>query len=166
VTTIVALVVLGPLIEEMMFRGWLSGTWQALISTAAFLAVFYTGPRFAKDLIDAPLLVSQLVLSALSLAFVYALTLNHPWRHIRGFERLFPLMFWGQGIVFGALHFGNLHSDTIALPLLMTLPLVVCAWLWDYARVILGLPASLVLHIACNVPSAVGRVVVMGTRAS
>jgi len=47
----------------------------------------------------------------------------------------------------------------------MTLPLVVCGWLWGYARVVLGLPAALVLHMAYNVPSAVGIAVVMGTKA-
>jgi len=159
VTIIFAVVILGPLIEEMMFRGWLTGTWQALIGTAALIAIFYTGPPFAKDFIDAPFLALQLVFSALGLAIVYALASSQPRSPIRGFERLFPLIFWGQGIVFGVLHFRNLYSDSIALPLLMTLPLVVCGWLWGYARVVLGLPAALMLHMAYNVPSAVGMVV-------
>lgn len=163
VSIIVAIVVLGPLIEEMMFRGWLTGTWQALTGTAALIALFYTGPPFAKEFIDAPFLALQLAFSALGLAIIYALASSQPRSPIRGFERLFPLVFWGQGIVFALLHLQNLYSDSIALPLLMTLPLVVCGWLWGYARVVLGLPAALLLHMAYNVPSAVGMVVFMAT---
>lgn len=166
VTTIIAVVLLGPLIEEMMFRGWLNGTWQALIGTVAFIAIFYTGPPIAKDFIDAPFLALQLVFSALGLAIVYALSSKRPHPTIRGFERLFPVIFWAQGIVFGVLHFRNLYSDSLALPLLMTLPLVVCGWLWGYARVVLGLPAALTLHMAYNVPSAAGMAAFMVMRAA
>ena len=161
VTMVVTVVILGPLIEEMMFRGWLIGTWQALIGTTAFVAIFYIAPPFAKDFVDAPVFVVQLGITALGLAVVYAIALIQPRPAITYFDRVFPIVFWAQGALFGALHFGNLYSESIALPLLMTLPLVVCGWLWGYARVVLGLPAALVLHIAYNVPSAVGMVALM-----
>jgi len=47
----------------------------------------------------------------------------------------------------------------------MTLALVVCGWLWGYTRVVLGLPAALVLHMAYNVPAGMGMAVVMGKQA-
>lgn len=165
VTMIVAVVVLGPLIEEVMFRGWLTGTWQALIGTAAFIAIFYTAPPFVKELVDAPLFALQLGFTALGLAVAYVISLIHPRTPMKYFDRVFPIMFWGQGILFGALHFVNLYSDSIALPLLMTLPLIFCGWLWGYARVVLGLPAAVVLHVAYNVPSAVGMVIFVAMRA-
>lgn len=159
VTAIVAVLVLGPVIEEIMFRGWLTGTWRALIGTVAVLAVFYMGPRVTKNVMDAPFLALQFGFLAFGLTIFWALASRRTSSPINGFERLFPLMFWGQGAVFGMLHFRNLYSDTIILPLLMSLPLVVCGWLWGYARVAIGLPAALVLHMAYNVPSAVGMVV-------
>lgn len=157
-TILVALVILGPMVEEMMFRGWLVGTWQALIGTLAFIALFYAGPTLSKHLIDAPLWALQVFFATLGLAIFYVLASLQPRSTIRTFESLFPLLFWGQGLVFGILHFRNLYSDMIVLPLLMTLPLVVCGWLWGYARVALGLPAALVLHMAYNIPSAIGMV--------
>jgi hypothetical protein len=144
---------------------WLIGTWQALIGTTAFVAIFYIAAPFAKEFVGAPLFVVQLGLTALGLAVVYAIALIQPRPHIKYFDRVFPLVFWAQGVLFGALHFGNLYSQSIAIPLLMTLPLIVCGWLWGYARVVLGLPAAFVLHIAYNVPSAVGMVALMAMRA-
>ncbi len=161
VNAIIAIVVLGPLAEEMIFRGWLTGTWRALIGTAAFIGLFYLGPPCAKDFISVSILTLQLSCAALGLAIMYGLTSSKPHAPIRGFERLFPLIFWGQGIVFGVLHFRNLYSDSIVVPSLMTLTTVVCGWLWGYARVVLGLPAALVLHMAYNVPSALGMVAFM-----
>jgi membrane protease YdiL (CAAX protease family) len=165
VTMIVTIVILGPLIEEMMFRGWLIGTWQALIGTTAFVAIFYIATPFAKEFVDAPLFLAQLGLTAIGLAVVYAIALIQPCPPIKYFDRVFPIVFWAQGVLFGALHFGNLYSQSIAIPLLMTLPLIVCGWLWGYARVVLGLPAAMVLHMAYNVPSAVGMAVLMAMRA-
>ncbi|WP_278988122.1 CPBP family glutamic-type intramembrane protease [Sphingobium yanoikuyae] len=164
-TMIVTIVFLGPLIEEIMFRGWLTGTWQALIGTTVFISMFYIATPFAKEFVDAPLVVVQIGLMALALPVVYAIALIKPRRTIRYFDRVFPIVFWAQGVLFGALHFGNLYSQSIAIPLLMTLPLIACGWLWGYARVVLGLPAALVLHMAYNVPSAVGMAVLMATRA-
>jgi len=156
VNIIIAIVVLGPLVEEIMFRGWLNGTWQSLIGTALFVLMFYNGPTFAKGFIDVPLLTLQLGFSAIGIAVMFALGSSQQGTPIIGFERVFPLIFWGQGIVFGALHFRNIYSDALALPLLMTFTLVICGWLWGYARVVLGLPAAVLLHMAYNVPSAVG----------
>jgi membrane protease YdiL (CAAX protease family) len=165
VTMIVTIVILGPLIEEMIFRGWLIGTWQALIGTTAFVATFYVATPFAQEFVGAPLVVVQLGIMALALTVFYAIALIQPRPTIRYFDRVFPIVFWAQGVLFGALHFGNLYAQSIAIPLLMTLPLIVCGWLWGYARVVLGLPAALVLHMAYNVPSAVGMAVLIATRA-
>jgi membrane protease YdiL (CAAX protease family) len=159
--TIIAIVVLGPLIEEIIFRGWLIGTWRSLISTAAFIGFFYLGPSFAKNYISTSSVTLQLICSASGLAVLYAFGLGQSRALIPGFERWFPLLYWGQGIVFGVLHFRNLYSDSIALPLLMTVTIVFCGWLWGYARVVLGLPAALMLHMAYNVPSAVAMVAFM-----
>ena len=66
----------------------------------------------------------------------------------------FPILFWLQGIAFGAMHFANFTSTSIALPLLMTMPLILCGWIWGYARMRSGFGAAWILHAAYNVPVA------------
>ena len=63
----VALVILGPLVEEVIFRGWLTGTPQALLATALFLVLFYGGLGFAATEMNKPGSMVQLAITGLAL---------------------------------------------------------------------------------------------------
>jgi len=65
---IVTVVILGPLFEEMVFRGWLTGTIQALAGSAVFLAIVLGGSWLVRHLIpDAPVLGTQAGVAAIGL---------------------------------------------------------------------------------------------------
>jgi membrane protease YdiL (CAAX protease family) len=152
----IAVVMVGPLVEEVIFRGWLTGTWRSLVGSAMFLAIFYGGAALMKDLdIGAPG-VKQLGIAILGLAAMWLLGPIDSGPRVMGYARAFPFLFWAQGIVFGLLHYQNFAATSPALAVLMTLPLIVCAWLWGYARIVLGLGGAVLLHAAYNVPAVIG----------
>lgn len=85
-------------------------------------------------------------------------------KRLPGFERIFPYLFWAQGLVFGALHLKNMAASSSIIAILFVLPLVMCAWLWGYARLMTGLGGAVILHAACNVPAVLGTIALMASR--
>ncbi len=155
----VAMVVLGPLVEEMIFRGWLVGTYQAIGGTALFLGIFYGTPWVWEATGSGKLgLGPQLAISALSLlVFVFVQRSGPPTRP-RVFEALFPYLFWLQGLTFGVLHLPNLGGSSLALPFLMAASLVICGWIFAYARVVAGFRSAYLLHAVYNIPATAGAI--------
>lgn len=159
---IVAVIILGPLVEEMIFRGWLTGGWRALAGSALFLAIFFGGswlltafaPRMSGH-------VAHVGLAAAGLLGFAAIRERNESAAPAWFRRAFPLVFWAQGLLFGGLHYANVESASALLPLLMSIPLVLCGWMWGYARIGLGFGAAWMLHMAYNLPSALGAMVIM-----
>lgn len=162
ISVIVMVVILGPLIEEIMFRGWLTGTIQAMAGSAAFLAIVLGGSWLVRFLIpDAPVLGAQAGIAALGLLAFSAIQRTGSEARPAWYKRAFPIVFWSQGIVFGGLHFANLTTDSLILSLLAVLPLILCGWLWGYARIILGFGTAWMLHMAYNVPAALATMAVI-----
>lgn len=158
----VVVVILGPLIEEMLFRGWLTGTLRALGGATTFLAIVFGGAWLLRNFGFPTGLAAQAGFAAIGYLAFLAIERSgrgdHQW-----FNPVFPSTFWLQGVLFGALHFANIASDSVLLPLLMTFPLMICGWLWGYARVVLGFEAAWALHMAYNIPA--GLVMAMAARA-
>ncbi len=157
---IVALVILGPLVEEMIFRGWLTGTCQAMAGAALFLAFFYGSTAAIAGIEDAAVrAAAQIMVAAIALiAFLAIERLGKP-RQPASYRRFFPLLFWAQGLVFGGLHFWNMGGSTPLLPVLMTIPLIFCGWLFAYARIVAGFTSAWLLHAAYNLPPAAAAIV-------
>lgn len=160
-SVLLAVIVLGPLIEEIMFRGWLSGTWRAFFGSALFIALFFGGAPLIVRTVDAPAYVVQLGLAVLGLASFRLLSPIDAGKRAPYFEKAFPYLFWGQGLVFGLLHFKNVAASSSVVATLATLPLVLCAWLWGYARIVIGLQGAIFLHAAYNVPAVLGMFAMM-----
>lgn len=147
-----------------MFRGWLTGTIQALAGSAVFLAIVFGGSWLLHYLAPhAPTLGAQAGVAALGLLAFCAVQWKKSGGHPAWYQRAFPIAFWSQGIAFGGLHFANLATDSPILSLLSVLPLVVCGWLWGYARIVLGFGAAWMLHMAYNLPAALAVMAVMTT---
>jgi hypothetical protein len=156
VTVIVVVVLLGPLVEEMMFRGWLAGTYQAIFGVLVFLALFYGGGRLLQN----PGFAEQAGIAAVALMlFVLIQRIGKPARPT-WYKALFPYLFWTQGIVFGGLHFANVAGSSYVLPILMTAPFVICGWLFGYARTVLGFGGAWLLHSAYNLPAVLGTALI------
>lgn len=165
IIVIVTVVIFGPLVEEMMFRGWLTGTIHALAGSAIFLAIVFGGSWLVRHLIpDAPVLGTQAGAAAFGLLASFAIQRKESEVRPAWYKRAFPIAFWSQGIVFGGLHFANLATDSPILSLLAVLPLVVCGWLWGYARIVLGFGTAWILHVAYNVPAALATMAVIALR--
>ncbi len=157
----VALIVLGPLVEEMIFRGWLTGTGRALCGTAVFLVMFYGVAYLMKGSLSEELGLSvQLLVSALAFLVFLLIERGETSAPPHFYRIVFPFLFWIQGIVFGSLHFGNIQGSSSILPFLMTAPLIIVGWIFAYARIVTGIGGAWLLHALYNLPLAVGAILV------
>lgn len=139
-------VLLAPVLEELFFRGWMSGTRRVLGLMAvvvAGLALFIELGR-GKPLIGGGILLATVVVAAIV------------WWRLRkrtdvpaGFVRAFPALFYGTTAVFAAMHLFNYPSITLlAVP--MVLPQFWAGLMFGHMRVRIGLAGSILNHIASN----------------
>lgn len=155
-SVVLAVIVLGPLIEEVMFRGWLSGTWRSVGGSALFCALVFGIIHLVDGLFSVSATTLQLGLAVIGLIGFTLLSPIDSGKRLPYFERAFPYLYWAQGLVFGALHFQNVTTNSPLLIVLSTVPIMICAWLWGYARIYLGLGSAVLLHAAYNVPAVAG----------
>ena len=103
-------VLLGPVLEELFFRGWMSGTRRALGLMAVVVAGFglFIALGRGKPLIGGGILLATVVVAAI----VW-------WRMRRqtevpaGFVRAFPAVFYGTTAIFAAMHLANYPSFSL-----------------------------------------------------
>ncbi len=158
---VISVILLGPLVEEIIFRGWLSGSWRAITASALSLAVIYGSPAILDYFsIGEPRLRQTIIVTATIVTLFLWSPIDRA-RRIAGFEKAFPVIFWIQAIAFGALHFQNYASSSLTVSLGMSLPLVGCGLLWGHARIKLGLGWAIMLHAAYNVPAALGAIILL-----
>lgn len=160
-STILSLVIVGPLVEEIIFRGWLSGVWRAVLASVFGLAVIYGGSAVLDPYLSADGVIKPLVLVVGAMGILVVFSPLDDGRRIFGFDRLFPIIFYAQAVAFGTLHFQNYAASSLLIALFATLPLVACGLIWGYARVRLGLASAIILHSAYNVPPAIGSIIIM-----
>ncbi len=145
--TLVLLIIVGaPVLEELLFRGWLSGRpapIMALLSLGAGVAIF--GSIGANNaLAGLPFLLIGIAGAVIAL---FALRQRPP---MAWFARLFPAFFWLSSIAFALVHLSNYDEGaaTIALPLV--LPQFVLGLMLGYVRVRFSLWAAMGLHAVHN----------------
>lgn len=139
-------VLLGPVLEELFFRGWMSGTRRVLALmgvVVAGLALFVALGR-GKPLMGGVILLA----TVLAAAIVW-------WRLRRrkdvpaAFMRAFPALFYGTTAIFAAMHLFNYPSiSLLAVP--MVLPQFWSGLMFGHMRVRTGLAGSILNHIASN----------------
>ncbi len=140
-----------PVIEELLFRGWLSGRRAALRFALYGFA--------AMGLFMASLFAPPPVAAALGLAGVgVALAGVVHWSRTRHrdvavpdwFTRYFAWAVWGSSLVFGLIHLGNYEALSHPLGVLVVLPQTIGGLLLAYTRTRLGLGAAIAHHAAYN----------------
>lgn len=139
-------VLIAPLGEEIVFRGWLTGRTRALWLLGCALAA---GALLA--------MVSYHVAEVPASFGVVAMGLIAPigwWllrrRGVPGwFEAGFPVLVWLSILIFGLLHLTNYPQLSWAL-LPMILPQLWAGLVLTYARMRIGLMASILIHAAAN----------------
>lgn len=139
-------VLLAPVLEELFFRGWMSGTRRALALMGVVVAglVLFVALGRGKPLIGGAILLATIIVAAVSW-----------WRKRRDrvvpewFARHFSLLLYGTTAIFAAMHLFNYATITlVAVP--MVLPQFWSGVMFAHMRVRLGLPASILNHIASN----------------
>jgi len=139
-------VLIAPVGEELVFRGWQTGRPRALwlLGCAVLFAV---AAIFAAAM---PPLVLVALLAALALAAIggwFALRRRRSppvW-----YARAYPAVFWIAALVFAGVHLTNYPSASIAsLPLV--LPQLWAALLLGFTRQRIGLPAAMLQHAGAN----------------
>jgi hypothetical protein len=145
-------VVVAPLLEEPLFRGWLTGKgkhtllgliWVGWIAIASVLLVFDEGKSS-----DAFIGISLLTVIALSVIIQFTSRSAAPRSTL--LVRLFPHLFWFSVVIFAAVHVTNYDYDNYLLVIPYVLPQLLAGILWGYARLAYGLKASIMLHAISN----------------
>lgn len=143
--------VFAPVLEELAFRGWLTGRIAALrfagygfVALALLLADYSVGEGAAGWL---PILAVGAVFAGL---IQWGLT-RHRDRHVPAwFTRRFHWIVWGSAGLFGVIHLGNFGPVPGPLGVLVVLPQVIGGVLLAYTRTRLGLAAAMLHHAAYN----------------
>ncbi len=145
-------VVAAPLLEEPLFRGWLTGKrrhalfgilWVGWFAIASVLPI--SGENETPDPIIAISLLAAILLSV----FIHRTNRSGEPPSAR-LIRYFPHLFWGSAVSFALFHVTNYDYDNYLLVVPYVIPQLLAGILWGYARVAYGLKASIMLHAMSN----------------
>lgn len=137
-------VFVAPVLEEPLFRGWLSGRPRTLwllgcVASLAFIATLQSVEPLTK----------ALLLLALLLAMPSGWFLLRKRPVARWFIYSFPLLFWLGSAIFGLVHLLNYpQPGPLALPVIM--PQIWAGLVLGYIRVRIGLAAAMLIHGGSN----------------
>lgn len=140
-------VLLAPILEELLFRGWHSGTRAAL-----WLLGCAIGVAAALALVLAPGYQSAglgLLLVAVVAAPACWWKLRRNRQPLRGFAAAFPVIFYVTAAVFALVHLSNYpNPGLLSLPLV--LPQLWAGLMLGYIRQRVGLGAAIATHMSAN----------------
>lgn len=140
-------VLIAPLGEELFFRSWLTGRLRALWLFLCALAV--AGLLYGSVHGLNPLVVGAGFLAAVIAAIAGWFVLRRKVEPPRWFARAFPAIFYLVAIGFALPHLMNYSSFSLAsIPLV--LPQLWIGTVLGYIRMRIGLPASILTHVASN----------------
>lgn len=142
---------LAPVLEELVYRGWLTGRVAALrFAVYGFAA---EALLFAS-LFAAPDMAMPLALAGVGIVFAglvhWSLTRTRDTAVPAWFTRHFHWIVWGSSLLFGLVHLGNFAPLTHPLGVLVVLPHTIGGLLLAYTRTRLGLGAAMAHHAAYN----------------
>lgn len=144
--TLIALVVIvAPVMEELIFRSWLSGRPAQVLAWLSIAFTFGIMVLIASETALVPIVLvgAGLVGAVLSLVLF--------WRKppMRWFAKAFPVFFWLSVLSFALVHLANFEEGGAVL-LALVLPQFVLGTMLGYVRTRVGLWAAIVLHAAHN----------------
>ena len=138
-----------PIVEEIVFRGWLSGRRRMLVAVAVLvgfiaslaMARLTVGPAPFKTM--AVLLLAWLVVGSV---LIWKSKGDAPGWFVRGF----PVLYFASALLFGLAHISNydMSRPWVLLPFL--LPQTIAGLIFGFARVRYGMWANIALHGLSN----------------
>ncbi len=147
---ILAVVLVAPVAEELLFRGWLSGRPGHVL---ALLAVLAGGAIFSTDLARSTGGINFkaiAVVAASLVAAMLAIVLLRRRGAMGWFQRGFPLLFWLSCALFAGAHVLNFAEENMLLVVPLVLPQFAVGTMLGYLRVRYGLLAGMLLHMLHN----------------
>lgn len=158
-------VIVGPIVEELMFRSWLTGSPRLLIPLSGlilWIALTYSYEQLGWD---GPASMGTAILLALIAGAVLIGVIALWKRPVPGwYVRIFPVIFWIQALLFGSVHVFNYAGNNPAALLPFVLPQTVGGLIWGYARIRYGWWANIAMHMAYNLIATSGLVYILLTR--
>lgn len=152
-TSPLAFLVIAPLLEELVFRSWLTGRVAALRFAAcgfAAMALMLAGVSLVPD--HARMLAWAG--AGVALAGLVQWSLTRERKQARkvppAFIRHFGFIVWAQALLFGAIHLGNYADLTSPFGLAVVLPQVLGGLLLAFIRTRAGLAAAMACHAGYN----------------
>ena len=148
---IVTSIIIAPIVEEALFRGWLSGK-RAALRFACFGFLACAGLILLEYVpLEWQALLWLLVLGLSLFGFLQ-------WQSLRWYDTQVPLWFapnyrwfvWGSSFLFGVYHFGNWTDFDTPVDALILLPYMVGGMFLAYTRTRLGLRAAMLHHALYN----------------
>ena len=150
-TTIVLVVIVAPVLEELVFRSWLSGKPGYLVAIGLLIVSGVAAAAFGVSLTgesaQAGIALSMLVGFLLATIAVVVLR-NRP--ALGWFRTIFPGLFWLSTLAFALVHLLNYTEGALAILLPLVLPQFVLGSMAAYVRVQYGLVWAILLHAAHN----------------
>lgn len=152
-TSPLAFLVIAPLLEELVFRSWLTGRVAALRFAAcgfAAMALMLAGLSLLPD--HARMLGWAGAAVALAGLVQWSLTRERAAaRQIApAFIRHFGWIVWAQALLFGFIHLGNFATPASPLGVAVVLPQLLGGLLLAYIRTRAGLVAAIAYHAGYN----------------
>ncbi|MFY7836532.1 MAG: type II CAAX prenyl endopeptidase Rce1 family protein [Novosphingobium sp.] len=139
-------VLLAPVLEELFFRGWMSGRPAALWLMAVLIAGLALFFAFGRGDV---LIAGAIIVLTLIAAVVAWWRTRHERAAPEWFVRAFPWLFYGGTMAFALMHVFNYPQVTwVVVP--MVLPQFWTGLMLAHMRVRLGLLAAILNHIASN----------------
>jgi membrane protease YdiL (CAAX protease family) len=142
---------LAPLLEEALYRGWLSGRAAALrfaafgfAAEACFIGSLWAGAAWEGALAAAGVAI------ALAGFVQWLMTRERDTAVPAWFTRHFAALVWASSLLFAAIHLGNYETLTHPLGLLVVTPQLIGGLCLAYVRTRLGLRAAIAHHAAYN----------------
>ena len=158
--TVALIVLIAPITEEVMFRGWLSGRPGHLLAVLALGggAWVLNANAAAGRQADPGGLLALIVTIVVAAGAIYAFRQRGP---LEWFAKAFPVFFWLSALGFAAIHIWNYMEGGGGLVFLLVIPQLIAGTIFAYARVHYGLWSSVLLHMLHN-GTAVALAVGMG----
>jgi membrane protease YdiL (CAAX protease family) len=140
-------VLIAPLLEELLFRGWQNGRRSALWLLACALAVF--GALAMATVPGRELVALGVIIAAAVAGLIGWLILRRNRTPLAWFARAFPFIFYAMAALFALVHLANYDRITLAaVPLV--LPQFWAGLLLGYVRQRIGLLGSIAAHASSN----------------
>lgn len=145
---LIALIVVGaPLLEETIFRGWLSGRPGHVLAVLLVLAGAFA---FSVMLAAQQLAGAFIVFAVFGLLAILAIWWKRRSGAMGWFQRHFRWFYYGSALAFGSVHLTNFDSGNALILLPLTLPQLLLGLILGFVRTRFGLWSSILMHAAHN----------------